>query len=106
MKLILQMKKIYLIIVILLLNRSILFSQVAINADGSAADNSAMLDVKSTSKGLLPPRMTHAQINAIANPADGLLVYCTDCGSNGLGSLSMFMAGAWYLSLIHISEPT
>jgi len=90
------MKKLFIFIVILLFNSSLLFSQVAINADGSAADNSAMLDVKSTSKGLLPPRMTHAQLNAINNPADGLIVYCTDCGSNGVGALSMFMAGAWH----------
>jgi len=90
------MKKLHLFFVILLFNSSVLFSQVAINTDGSAAANSAMLDVKSTSKGLLPPRMTHAELNAISNPADGLLVYCTDCGSNGTGSMSMFMAGAWY----------
>ncbi|MBK6967111.1 MAG: hypothetical protein IPH20_25245 [Bacteroidales bacterium] len=30
-------------------------AQVAINADGSLPDNSAMLDVKSTSQGFLPP---------------------------------------------------
>jgi hypothetical protein len=33
-------------------------SQVAINNDGSIADSSAMLDVKSTTKGLLVPRLT------------------------------------------------
>lgn len=44
---------------------------------------SAQLDVNSTSKGLLPPRMTYAQRNAITNPAQGLIVYCTDCGPNG-----------------------
>ena len=55
-----------------------LFSQVAVNADGSVPDNSAMLDLKSTSKGMLVPRMTIAQRNAISSPAAGLLVYCTD----------------------------
>ena len=41
--------------------------------------------------------MTHAQINAISNPADGLVVYCTDCGGvMGGGFLSMFMGGTWY----------
>lgn len=54
-----------------------------------------MLDVKSTNKGFLLPRMTFAERNAIANPADGLVVYCTDCGPGGLGSVSMFIAGAW-----------
>ncbi|MBK6346530.1 MAG: tail fiber domain-containing protein [Bacteroidales bacterium] len=53
-------------------------SQVAINTDGSDPDNSAMLDVKSTAKGMLVPRMTQTQRTAIASPATGLLVYQTD----------------------------
>lgn len=56
--------------------------QVSINTDGSSPDPSAMLDVKSTSRGLLTPRMTLAQRTAIASPATGLLVYQTD-GSAG-----------------------
>lgn len=56
-----------------------LFAQgVAINPDGSVAHESAMLDVKSTSKGLLLPRMTQSQRNAIATPAYGLMIYQTD----------------------------
>jgi hypothetical protein len=51
---------------------------VSISTDASTADNSAMLDVKSTSKGLLIPRMTQAQRTAIASPATGLLVFDTD----------------------------
>ena len=39
---------------------------------------SAVLDVSSTTKGFLPPRMTAAQRTAIATPAEGLLVYQTD----------------------------
>jgi len=55
---------------------------VAITDDaGYSANSSAMLDVKSTAKGLLIPRMTTAQRNAIASPADGLLVYDTDTHS-------------------------
>jgi hypothetical protein len=53
-------------------------AQVAINTDASAPDNSAMLDVKSTNKGLLAPRMTSAQRLAISNPATGLLVFQTN----------------------------
>jgi microcystin-dependent protein len=55
---------------------------VAINADASEPDASAMLDVKSTSKGLLTPRMTATQRAAISSAATGLLVYQTD-GSAG-----------------------
>jgi trimeric autotransporter adhesin len=53
-------------------------AQVSINTDSSLPDNSAMLDVKSTTKGLLFPRMTLAQRNAITSPAAGLTVFQTD----------------------------
>ncbi len=61
----------------LLFFSSTLFAQVGINADNSAPDGSAMLDVKSTSKGALLPRMTQAQILAIQNPSNGLIAFCT-----------------------------
>lgn len=41
-------------------------------------NSSAKLEIKSTNKGLLIPRMTQAQRNAIASPANGLLIYQTD----------------------------
>lgn len=41
-------------------------------------DQSAVLDVSSSSKGLLTPRMTSVSRNAIQNPAEGLIVYQTD----------------------------
>ena len=56
-------------------------AQVGINTDGSAPDASAMLDIKSTSSGLLIPRMTAAERDNIASPATGLLVYVTDDNS-------------------------
>ena len=43
----------------------------------TAPDASALLDLTSTTKGLLLPRMTTTQINAIATPAAGLMVYNT-----------------------------
>ncbi|MCF8365990.1 MAG: DUF1566 domain-containing protein [Bacteroidales bacterium] len=54
---------------------------VSINNDGSKPDSSAMLDVKSTEKGVLVPRMTEAQKNAIINPATGLVIFQIDGGS-------------------------
>jgi hypothetical protein len=42
------------------------------------ADASAVIEARSTTKGFLPPRMTNAQRIAIATPAVGLMVYCTD----------------------------
>lgn len=41
-------------------------------------DASAQLDVVSTNKGMLVPRVTTAQRGAISSPADGLLVYDSD----------------------------
>ncbi len=58
-------------------------AQVAINTTNGSADASAMLDVSSTSKGLLLPRMTETQRQAISSPAKGLIVYQTD-GTEGL----------------------
>lgn len=51
---------------------------VGINGTGALPDGSAMLDVSSTTKGFLTPRMTLAERNAIATPATGLLIYQTD----------------------------
>lgn len=66
---------------------------VSINTDGTKADTSAILDMKSTTKGLLVPRMTAAQRNAIFTPATGLLVYQTD-GSTGF---YYYTGSAWLL---------
>ncbi|MES2891682.1 MAG: hypothetical protein V4725_06705 [Bacteroidota bacterium] len=50
---------------------------IAINGTGNLPDTSAMLDVSSTNKGFLVPRMTTTQQNAIPLPANGLLVFNT-----------------------------
>jgi hypothetical protein len=50
---------------------------------GTTADASAIVQITSTTKGFLPPVMTGAQAEAIATPADGLLVYA----NNGNGAV-------------------
>ncbi len=64
---------------LLFLSAPLLYAQqsVGINNDGSQPHTSAMLDVKSTTKGFLAPRVTAAQRQAILAPAAGLLVYET-----------------------------
>lgn len=72
------------------------FSQsVGISNNASAPDTTAMLDVNSTTKGVLIPRMTAQQKNTIASPATGLLVYQTD-GDTGF----YYYNGAAWLLLI------
>jgi hypothetical protein len=70
---------------------SISYSQgVAINTDHTTADASAVLDVKSSTKGMLVPRMTTAQRTAIAAPAKGLLVF-----DNTTNSFWFYNGAAW-----------
>ena len=66
----------------LLITTGAFAQSVGINSDGTTPAASAMLDVSSTAKGFLAPRMTAAQKALIALPATGLLVYQTD-GTTG-----------------------
>jgi len=54
-----------------------LHAQVGIGTSAPLAN--AILDLDSTTQGFLPPRMTQAQMSAIASPVAGLVLYCTDC---------------------------
>ncbi|MCX6184281.1 MAG: hypothetical protein NTX74_04380 [Flavobacterium sp.] len=56
-------------------------AQVGIGVPTADINASAQLEVSSTSKGFLAPRMTQAQKNNISSPAAGLLVYQTDAPS-------------------------
>ena len=92
----------FLTTVFCLLMTGLVYTQsVGINDDGSTADGSAILDVKSTDKGVLVPRMTATQRGMIANPATGLIVYQTDApagfyynaGTPGAPSWVLLIAG-------------
>src|SRR6185436_1789022 len=54
---------------------------VAINNDGSNPHSSAILDIKSSTKGLLIPRTSTTSRIAIVNPAKGLMLYDTTTSS-------------------------
>ena len=58
-------------------------------------DSKAVLELESTTKGFLPPRMTTAQMNAITSPTEGMIVYCTDCGVNTDGELRIAYNSVW-----------
>ena len=53
-------------------------AQVAINNTGASPHGSAMLDIQSTEKGILVPRLTSVQRSNVSSPANGLLVLDTD----------------------------
>lgn len=62
---------------ILLFNVKISTSQ-SVGIGTTTPDSSAILDLSSTTKGLLMPRMTTAQRDAIHNPVQGLKIFNTD----------------------------
>ena len=72
------MKKIYYILTLLLCVyvRSV-NAQMGVNSNGAVPSTSAMLDVNSTNKGFLMPRLTTAQRNAMPAIANGLMIYNT-----------------------------
>jgi hypothetical protein len=74
------MRRITVLLTVLLVGISELFSQVAINNTGAPPNASAMLDVQSTNKGFYPPRMSWSQIKAIQSPGPGMVVFDLDFG--------------------------
>lgn len=72
------MNKIAFALLFIVVNTALSFAQVGIGT--TDPDASSVLHIESTDKGILIPRLTTVQINAIANPANGLMVYNTDIG--------------------------
>jgi uncharacterized small protein (DUF1192 family) len=75
--------RLYLLTTLFLSNSQFATAQsVGINNTGAAAHPSAMLDVSANNKGILIPRLTATERDAISSPATGLMVYQTD-GTTG-----------------------
>jgi hypothetical protein len=81
------MKKTLLIVGLFLTAK--MFAQTGIGTTTPHA--SAKLDITSTDKGFLPPRMTSSQRTSIPSPAAGLMVYQTD----GTAGLYYYNGSAW-----------
>ncbi len=85
-----DMKK---ILFILLLVSPCVFAQTGIGT--TTPDASAKLEIASTSKGFLVPRMTAAQKTAISLPATGLLIYQTDASAGFYVNTGTSASPAW-----------
>jgi len=62
-------------------------SMAQVGVGTTTADASAAFEVKSTTQGFLPPRLTKAQLDVLegTTPTEGLMVYCSDCpGGKGI----------------------
>lgn len=93
------MKKIIFVLCLSLFAKYIVAQSVAINTDGSIANGTALLDVKSTTKGFLPPRLDSNQRNAIVSPAAGLTIYNTS-----IKAFQCYNGTAWYSTVHYIGE--
>ena len=84
------MKNIFTILAAVLLTATT-YAQVGINNENP--DASAALDITSTTGGLLVPRMTAAERDAIT-ASQGLIIFCSDCASNE-GELQIKLTSSW-----------
>lgn len=64
-------------ITLLLISLNALFSQVGISSTSITPNSSSILELRSTTLGFLPPRMTITERDAIITPATGLVIYNT-----------------------------
>ena len=95
------MKK-YLLLLLLILHTSagyLMAQNVGINATGALPDTKAMLDIASTTSGLLIPRMTAAQRDAIPSPPVGLQVF-----NLTTNTLDLYKASGW--EAVTLTAPT
>jgi len=104
------MKKIFVLSLLTFITVTFSFAQnVAINADATLPNSSAMLDVKSTSKGMLIPRVALTGTNdgtTIPSPATSLLVYNTAniTGTQGVTPGYYYWTGAAWVQLALTKE--
>jgi hypothetical protein len=92
------MKNVYFLIISLFIGYGNLTAQVSFNTDGSASDGSAMVDVKSTNKGLLIPRVAltgTSSASPVSTPATSLLVYNTASTSDVTPGYYFWSGSKW-----------
>jgi hypothetical protein len=88
------MKQLFLsaaLLVIVFLN-----AQVKIGGNPTSMNNASLLELESTTQGLLPPRMTNSQMTLIGSPGRppaGMQVWCTNCVTSG--EMRVYNGSSW-----------
>jgi uncharacterized protein (TIGR02145 family) len=77
--------------------------QQKLGTNSNSIHSSAVLELESTTRGLLPPRMTNSQKTSISSPASGLIVWCTDCGTNG--EMQFYNGNSAWVNFCGIDSP-
>jgi hypothetical protein len=96
------MKNIFTLLAAVLLTATT-YAQIGINNENP--DASAALDITSTTGGLLVPRMTAADRDAITTPSQGLIIFCSDCAS-GEGELQVKLTSSWKNTIVgDVNDP-
>lgn len=88
----LKLKAIF-FIALSLLFATTLFAQVGISSTSITPNSSSILELRSTTLGFLPPRMTTTERDAISSPATGLLIYNTTTNL-----LNFYNGSSWQIS--------
>jgi uncharacterized protein (TIGR02145 family) len=92
-------------------------SSIKLGSNPFTKNKNAAFEIESTNQGLMLPRLTTAQRDAITKPTTGLMIWCTDCGGtslvtpNGTGQINIYNTStnpaAWVsMSVSSLSVPT
>src|SRR6056297_261469 len=84
------MKNITIILLIIGMYSTLSYGQVAINEDDSDPNATAVLDIKSTTKGVLFPNLSQSQRDTLHSPAKGLIIF-----NRTVGYFNYFNGNKW-----------
>jgi hypothetical protein len=68
--------------------------------NSNSINDKAVVEIESTSKGFLLPRMTKVQRDLINNPPEGLMLWCTNCSNSNGSEIVVWVKDSWTSLLI------
>lgn len=77
-----------------------------LGANSGNIDVNAALEIESTTKGFLLPRMSNIERDAIEKPTEGLIIWCLDCSPTGESEISIWINKEWKGLLISDLAPS